>query len=83
MEELRRLLHKFKKVIQRYFVTYLAHFDAVLLNETIQNLSVCPEEESVIMSSFVNSLASLNIKQVENSETFDFQGLRLDWFRLQ
>ncbi|XP_038642235.1 nck-associated protein 1-like [Scyliorhinus canicula] len=83
MEELRRLLHKFKKVIQRYFVTYLANFDAVLLNETIQNLSVCPEEESVIMSSFVNSLASLNIKQVENNETFDFQGLRLDWFRLQ
>ncbi|XP_078390792.1 nck-associated protein 1-like [Cetorhinus maximus] len=83
MEELRALLRKFKKVIQRYFVSYLAHFDAVVLNETIQNLCVCPEEESVIMSSFVNSLTSLNIKQVDNEEAFNFQGLRLDWFRLQ
>uniref|UniRef100_UPI00398F0427 nck-associated protein 1-like n=1 Tax=Pristiophorus japonicus TaxID=55135 RepID=UPI00398F0427 len=83
MEELRGLLRKFKKVIQRYFVLYLAGFDAVVLNETIQNLTVCPEEESVIMSSFVNSLTSLNIKQVENEEQFNFQGLRLDWFRLQ
>ncbi|XP_067880679.1 nck-associated protein 1-like [Heterodontus francisci] len=83
MEELRGLLRKFKKVIQRYFVLYLARFDAVVLSETIQNLSVCPEEESVIMSSFVNSLTSLNIKQVENEEKFNFRGFRLDWFRLQ
>ncbi|XP_060677133.1 nck-associated protein 1-like [Hemiscyllium ocellatum] len=83
MEELRGLLHKYKKIIQRYFVLYLAHFDAVVLNETIQNLSVCPEEESVIMSSFVNSMTSLNIKQVENGEEFNFKGFRLDWFRLQ
>ncbi|XP_048474950.1 nck-associated protein 1-like [Rhincodon typus] len=83
MEELRGLLYKYKKIIQRYFVLYLAHFDAVVLSETIQNLSVCPEEESVIMSSFVNSLTSLNIKQVENGEEFNFQGFRLDWFRLQ
>ncbi|XP_051865533.1 nck-associated protein 1-like [Pristis pectinata] len=83
MEELRRLLHTYKKVIQRYFLLYLSRFDAVILNETIQNLSVCPEEESVIMSSFVNSLTSLNIKQVDTEEQFNFHGLRLDWFRLQ
>ncbi|XP_078287287.1 nck-associated protein 1-like isoform X1 [Rhinoraja longicauda] len=83
MEELRRLLHKYKKVIQRYFLLYLSRFDAVVLNETIQNLSVCPEEESVIMSSFVNSLTSLDIKQVDNEEQLNFRGLRLDWFRLQ
>ncbi|XP_067834695.1 nck-associated protein 1-like, partial [Heptranchias perlo] len=83
MEELRRLLRKFKVVIQKYFVLFLASFDSVVLNETIQNLSVCPEEESVIMSSFVNSLTSLNIKQVSNQEPFNFRGLRLDWFRLQ
>lgn len=28
-----------------------------------QNLTVCPEEESVIMSSFVSTLSSLNLKQ--------------------
>lgn len=48
-----------------------------------QNLTVCPEEESVIMSSFVSTLSSLNLKQVDNEEKFDFSGLRLDWFRLQ
>ncbi|XP_069765666.1 nck-associated protein 1-like isoform X2 [Narcine bancroftii] len=83
MEELRRELRTYRKVVQRYFLVYLSHFDAVTLNETIQNLSVCPEEESVIMSSFVNTLTSLNIKQVDNNDEFDFRGLRLDWYRLQ
>ena len=35
------------------------------------------------MSSFVSILSSLNLKQVDNEEKFDFSGLRLDWFRLQ
>uniref|UniRef100_A0A672KST4 Nck-associated protein 1 n=1 Tax=Sinocyclocheilus grahami TaxID=75366 RepID=A0A672KST4_SINGR len=47
------------------------------------NLSVCPEDESIIMSSFVNTMTSLSVKQVEDGEVFDFRGLRLDWFRLQ
>lgn len=29
------------------------------------------------------SLKSISIFIVENGETFDFRGLRLDWFRLQ
>ncbi|XP_043939911.1 nck-associated protein 1-like isoform X2 [Protopterus annectens] len=83
MEDLRVLLQKYKKVLQRYHLQYLSQFDALLLGEIIQNLSVCPEEESVIMSSFVRTLSSLSLKQVENGDSFDFQGLRMDWFRLQ
>lgn len=30
-----------------------------------QNLSVCPEDESIIMSSFVNTMTSLSVKQGE------------------
>uniref|UniRef100_A0A8C8F0T5 Nck-associated protein 1 n=2 Tax=Oncorhynchus TaxID=8016 RepID=A0A8C8F0T5_ONCTS len=47
------------------------------------NLSVCPEDESIIMSSFVNTMTSLGVKQVEDGDVFDFRGMRLDWFRLQ
>ncbi|XP_066287514.1 nck-associated protein 1-like isoform X4 [Branchiostoma lanceolatum] len=52
------------------------------------NLSVCPEDESIIMSSFVNTMNGLSVKQgttllFEEGEIFDFRGMRLDWFRLQ
>uniref|UniRef100_A0A670YUF8 NCK associated protein 1 like n=1 Tax=Pseudonaja textilis TaxID=8673 RepID=A0A670YUF8_PSETE len=50
---------------------------------SLQDLTVCPEEESVIMSAFVNTLTSLTVKQVDVKEKFEFKGLRLDWFRLQ
>uniref|UniRef100_A0A671YR64 NCK associated protein 1 like n=1 Tax=Sparus aurata TaxID=8175 RepID=A0A671YR64_SPAAU len=49
----------------------------------LQNMYVCPEEESVLMSSFVSTLSALSIKQVENKEEFDLRALRLDWMRLQ
>ncbi|NWY07564.1 NCKPL protein, partial [Nothoprocta ornata] len=48
-----------------------------------QNLSVCPEEESVILSAFVRSLSALSLKEVDDKESLDFAPLRLDWFRLQ
>ncbi|XP_075927847.1 nck-associated protein 1 isoform X3 [Petromyzon marinus] len=83
MEELRALVRKYGPVMQRYYVQYLFSFDAVALNELVQNLSVCPEDESIIMSSFVNTMTSLSVKQVEEGEMFDFRGMRLDWFRLQ
>ncbi|KAH1176251.1 hypothetical protein KIL84_020985, partial [Mauremys mutica] len=83
MEQLRTLVHRHGPVIQRYHVQYLARFDALLLSDIIQNLTVCPEEESIIMSSFVSTLSSLTLKQVDKKEKFDFSGLRLDWFRLQ
>uniref|UniRef100_A0A8D0D3J3 Nck-associated protein 1 n=1 Tax=Sander lucioperca TaxID=283035 RepID=A0A8D0D3J3_SANLU len=53
------------------------------LKSDVCNLSVCPEDESIIMSSFVNTMTSLSVKQVEDGEVFDFRGMRLDWFRLQ
>uniref|UniRef100_A0A8C1T1F7 Nck-associated protein 1 n=1 Tax=Cyprinus carpio TaxID=7962 RepID=A0A8C1T1F7_CYPCA len=82
MEELRAHVRKYGPVMQRYYVQYLSGFDAVVLNELVQNLSVCPEDESIIMSSFVNTMTSLSVKQ-GNGEVFDFRGMRLDWFRLQ
>uniref|UniRef100_A0A8C7U5Z6 Nck-associated protein 1 n=1 Tax=Oncorhynchus mykiss TaxID=8022 RepID=A0A8C7U5Z6_ONCMY len=81
MEELRAHVRKYGPVMQRYYVQYLSGFDAVVLNELVQNLSVCPEDESIIMSSFVNTMTSLGVKQ--DGDVFDFRGMRLDWFRLQ
>ncbi|ELV10493.1 Nck-associated protein 1-like protein [Tupaia chinensis] len=83
LEEIRALIQRHIKVIQQYHLQYLARFDCLVLSDIIQNLSVCPEEESIIMSSFVSTLSSLNLKQVDNGDTFEFSGLRLDWFRLQ
>ncbi|CAJ1050442.1 nck-associated protein 1-like [Xyrichtys novacula] len=83
MEKLRGLMRKYNRIVQRYHVQYLAQFDALVLNDTIQNMYVCPEEESVLMSSFVSTLSALSVKQVENKEEFDLRGLRLDWLRLQ
>lgn len=83
MEKLRGLMRKYSTVVQRYHVQYLAQFDALVLNDTIQNMYVCPEEESVLLSSFVSTISALSVKQVENKEEFDLQPLRLDWLRLQ
>ncbi|KAL8164072.1 UNVERIFIED_CONTAM: Nck-associated protein 1-like [Gekko kuhli] len=83
MEELRRLLRRYQNLLQRYCVQYLSRFDALVLSDIIQDLTVCPEEESVIMSSFVSSLSALSVKQVDEKTKFEFSGLRLDWFRLQ
>lgn len=83
MEELRALVRKYSQVMQRYYVQYLSGYDAIDLNLRMQSLQVCPEDESVILSSLYNTVAGLSVKQVEENETFDFQAFRLDWFRLQ
>ncbi|XP_066564392.1 nck-associated protein 1-like [Amia ocellicauda] len=83
MEKLRTMMRRHSRIIQRYHLQYLAQFDALALNDTMQTLYVCPEEESVLMTSFVSTLSGMTIKQVENGEEFDFRGLRLDWLRLQ
>ena len=49
--------------MQRYYVQYLSGYDAVVLNQKIQNLNVCPEDESVILSSIYNAIASVSVKQ--------------------
>ncbi|XP_077386891.1 nck-associated protein 1-like isoform X2 [Festucalex cinctus] len=83
MEKLKGLIRKHHYVVQRYHIQYLAQFDALVLNDTIQNMHVCPEEESVLLSSFVSTLSVLSVKQVESKEEFDFRAVRLDWLRLQ
>jgi NCK-associated protein 1 len=83
VEELRALVRKYNQVIQRYYVQYLTGYDAVSLNELMQGISMMPEEDSVIVESVHQQISSLSVKQVENTDKFDFRGLRLDWFRLQ
>ncbi|XP_062842505.1 nck-associated protein 1-like [Trichomycterus rosablanca] len=83
MEKLRMLLQRYNSVIQRYYLQYLSRFDALVLNDTIQGIVVCPEEESVLMTSFVSDLSALTLKQLEGGDEFDFKALRLDWLRLQ
>ncbi|XP_062367057.1 nck-associated protein 1-like isoform X2 [Cinclus cinclus] len=83
LEQLRALVLRHLRLLRRYHRHYLARFDALVLSDVIQELSVCPEEESVILSSFVASLSALSAKEVDDKEQFDFTALRLDWFRLQ
>lgn len=83
IEELRSLVRKYGQVIQRYYIEYLTNYDAVALNHAMQNVSMMPEEDSVILESIYQTIANLSIKQVEAKEIFDFRALRLDWFRLQ
>ena len=83
MEELKALVRKYNQVIQRYYVQYLTGYDAVALNQLMQDVSMMPEEDSVILESAYNTISNLTVKQIENNEIFDFRGLRLDWFRLQ
>ena len=83
MEELRALVRKYNQVIQRYYVQYLTGYDAVALNQIMQNVSMMPEEDSIILESAYQVISNLTVKQVEDNVLFDFRGLRLDWFRLQ
>lgn len=83
MEELRGLIRRYNQVIQRYYVQYLTGYDAIALNQIMQNISMMPEEDSALIESAYQTISNLSIRQVENNELFDFRGLRLDWFRLQ
>jgi len=83
IEELRALVRKYNQVIQRYYVQFLISYDAIALNQLMQNISMLPEDDSVILESIYQIISNLSVKQVENNELFDFRGLRLDWFRLQ
>ncbi|XP_050734485.1 membrane-associated protein Hem-like isoform X2 [Eriocheir sinensis] len=82
MEEIRALIKKYSQVLQRYYTQYLCGYDAIALNQLIQELQGLPEEESIILSSMCNEIGNLSVKQEEGTP-FDFRGIRLDWFRLQ
>lgn len=83
MEKLRSLLTRHSYVIQRYHLQYLSQYDALLLNDTIQGMNVCPEEESVLLSSFVSTLSTMTLKNLDGGGEFDLKPFRLDWLRLQ
>lgn len=83
VEEVRGAIQKYVSVLQRYFVQYLNGFDVTVLKEVVQKISVCSDDISMIMTSFIDDLSQLNVKQVEAGDTFDFESLRLDWMRLQ
>ena len=84
MEELRSLIRKYSQVIQRYYVQYLAGYDAVALAQMIQTTSVTSEEDNVLLSSICTKISELSVDHVEDPDhVFDFRGLRLDWSRLQ
>jgi len=84
MEELRSLIRKYSQVIQRYYVQYLAGYDAVALAQMIQTTSVTSEEDNVLLSSICTTISQLSVDNVEDPDhVFDFRGLRLDWCRLQ
>jgi NCK-associated protein 1 len=57
------LVRKYSQVMQRYYVQYLIGYDAISLNQMVQNLQVCPEDESIILSSICNTIQSLSVKQ--------------------
>ena len=84
MEELRALIRKYSQVIQRYYVQYLAGYDAVALAQMIQTATLSSEEENVILSSICTQISQLTVDNVEDPDhVFDFRSLRLDWARLQ
>eukprot|EP00057_Strongylocentrotus_purpuratus_P018065 XP_011672539.1 PREDICTED: nck-associated protein 1 isoform X1 [Strongylocentrotus purpuratus] len=83
IEELRAIVRKYFYVLQDYYIQYLNGYDAIVLNNIVKSLTMCPEDESIILSSFVQTLESLSIKNVKEGPQPDFTGFRLDWFRLQ
>ena len=84
MEELRGLVRKYSQVIQRYYVQYLAGYDAVALKQALQGLQHLSENDSIILSSICQTISDVSVDQVEDPDhMFDFRGLRMDWTRLQ
>ncbi|XP_064476565.1 membrane-associated protein Hem-like isoform X2 [Ornithodoros turicata] len=83
MEELRGLVRRYAQIFQLYYVQYLAGFDAPALNLLLQQLSGIPEEDAALLSTACATIGALGPRQVEEKQTLDLRGLRLDWFRLQ
>jgi NCK-associated protein 1 len=82
-QELRALVRKYAQVMQRYFVQYLSKFDVTSLRSSVQKISVCPDDESLLLTSFIETMQALNVKQVDERKEFDLRGFRLDWCRFQ
>ena len=77
-----QLMVKFNKMelILLYSLQYLKQSDCIELRHIIQNFPA-PEEESLLLTSFIDKLGGLDITNIEAEE--DFKPLRIDWQRLQ
>jgi len=56
------MIQKYSSVLQRYFVQYLSGFDVAVLKEVVQKISVCSEDISLIMTSFIDTLSNISVK---------------------
>lgn len=75
-----RILPIFTYLIKYFLVfQYLKQNDCVELRHIIQNFPA-PEEESLLLTSFIDKLGGLETSQDTDE---DFKPLRIDWLRLQ
>ncbi|KAI6659919.1 Nck-associated protein 1-like [Oopsacas minuta] len=81
--DFKALIYKHMQVVQNYYLKYLAGYDAAIMRDVVQGIQVAPEEESLLMTSFVENLVSLQDKTAGGGEEFEFSHIRLDWMRLQ
>ncbi|CAK9294287.1 unnamed protein product [Gordionus sp. m RMFG-2023] len=75
MEELKGLVIKYRLVLRRYYIQYLSGYDAIEFKHLTQNLSFCQEEESLILTSFHDTLLNLNADQTLQSASPDSEDL--------
>ncbi|CAF0956575.1 unnamed protein product, partial [Didymodactylos carnosus] len=91
IEELRSLIMTYSSVIKQYYIECLSTLDPIDLNNVISNLNVtCTEDESILLSSFYNTISTLSNRvgttggnNSVTADTIDLRALRLDWFRMQ
>nr|WEL12754.1 NCK-associated protein 1 [Halisarca dujardinii] len=81
--EVRNLVLRHRRIVQTYYRKYMGNYHGAYLRDLAQQIPMAPEFESVLMSSFVDTLMRLGGKEGEAMKEFDFQPLRLDWLRMQ
>jgi len=74
---------KYSQVLQRYYVQYLKGFDVAELQQVLLGMPPLSDELSGIVMSMKRSIDDLSLRQVEETQNFEFDGMRLDWVRLQ
>ncbi|KJE88598.1 hypothetical protein CAOG_000229 [Capsaspora owczarzaki ATCC 30864] len=81
LKEAAALVKSSETILRQYYGEFLAGYDLELLRDAVSNIP-CPEEESTLITSFVDLLSGLSPATLASNPP-SFAGLRLDWFRLQ
>jgi NCK-associated protein 1 len=86
--QLRTLVQKHSVLLSKYYAGLMPKFNAHLLHAETKKLPTMPDEESILITSFVNTMGNLKETMVQNEETMaqvrrELMGFRLDWFRFQ